>query len=298
MLWCRAGAAAQVQPTTRGAPVDPYVEVAMHLPNEVVIGGALITMVEPHRGSEHAYNRWYEDDHFYSGAMQGPWHFAGRRFVSPKRLRALRTPVVDGAVTPPDAGCYLSLYWITKGHEADSERWSYEAMDKALMPYARGFTNRTHVYTAFHRYRFARVRDEGPMKPHLALDAGFAGVVLEVIDAPSEDRLGDLERWLEEVHLASVLPGSPFGLAIVFAPVPFSQGLIDQPGTEPVKPPEGVGRRLCLLWFVDADPYRVAEEGFVERHRALEISGLGTLKFSGTFLPTKVGTDAYVDELR
>ncbi|MEY9927369.1 hypothetical protein ABH926_001994 [Catenulispora sp. GP43] len=29
------------------------------------IGSALITMVEPHPGQEHAYNRWYEDAHQY-----------------------------------------------------------------------------------------------------------------------------------------------------------------------------------------------------------------------------------------
>ena len=29
------------------------------------IGSALITMVEPHAGQEHAYNRWYEDEHPY-----------------------------------------------------------------------------------------------------------------------------------------------------------------------------------------------------------------------------------------
>ena len=51
------------------------------------IGSALITMVEPNVGHEHAYNRWYEDDHFYSGAMHGPWTFAGRRWVAPKALR-------------------------------------------------------------------------------------------------------------------------------------------------------------------------------------------------------------------
>ncbi len=35
------------------APVpDPYRAVALHLPNEVAIGGALITMVEPNPGFE------------------------------------------------------------------------------------------------------------------------------------------------------------------------------------------------------------------------------------------------------
>ena len=35
----------------------------------VKLGSMLLTLVEPHRGHEVAYNRWYERDHFYSGCM-------------------------------------------------------------------------------------------------------------------------------------------------------------------------------------------------------------------------------------
>ncbi|AJC57771.1 hypothetical protein GZL_05194 [Streptomyces sp. 769] len=42
-------------------------------------GHALITMVEPHPGHEHADNRWYEGDHFIAGAMAMPRIFAGPR---------------------------------------------------------------------------------------------------------------------------------------------------------------------------------------------------------------------------
>src|SRR5690606_13438681 len=34
------------------------------LGGEVVLGSALFTLVDPHRGHEVAYNRWYERDHF------------------------------------------------------------------------------------------------------------------------------------------------------------------------------------------------------------------------------------------
>ena len=54
--------------------------------------GALITMVQPHVGHERAYNRWYEDDHFYAGAMCMPWMMAGRRFVAARELQVLRYP--------------------------------------------------------------------------------------------------------------------------------------------------------------------------------------------------------------
>ena len=279
---------------------DPYRAVALHLPNAVEIGGALITMVEPNPGFERAYNRWYEDDHFYSGAMQGPWTFAGRRWVAPRALRERRASVADSVVQPPDAGCYISTYWVTRGHEEDNERWSYEAMDKALMPYpGRGFVERTHVYTAFHRYRFGLVRDpDGPMKPHLALDAPFGGLLVEVVDAPSPEGLAALEAWLRDTHLPAHLAGADAGAVLAFTPVPFSQGRIEQPGTKAVEPPAGVGVQLCLLWFLDGNPLDGAGAAIAAHHAGLAASGLGTLRFSGAFVPTHVGTDDYVDDLR
>jgi len=60
------------------------------LGGEIRLGSALFTLVEPHRGHEVAYNRWYERDHFYAGCMIGPWYFAGRRWVCTRELKDLR----------------------------------------------------------------------------------------------------------------------------------------------------------------------------------------------------------------
>ena len=38
----------------------------------VKLGAMLYTLVDPERGHEVAYNRWYERDHFYGGCMIGP----------------------------------------------------------------------------------------------------------------------------------------------------------------------------------------------------------------------------------
>ena len=35
----------------------------------IKLGTLLFTMVEPEKGREVEYNRWYEHDHFYSGCM-------------------------------------------------------------------------------------------------------------------------------------------------------------------------------------------------------------------------------------
>ncbi len=276
-----------------------YERLALHLPNDIGIGSALITMVEPHEGYDHEYNRWYEDDHFYSGAMHGPWVYAGRRWVTPRALRNLRPEVDDPAVRPPDAGCYISLYWSTPGHEDDMERWSFLAMAEALMPNGRGFTHRTHVYTAFHQFRFACIREgSGPMKPHLALDHPFSGLVVEVVDAADPADLDGLEGWLANEHLDSVLAGSPAVMCLAFAPREFAQGLINQPGTPPVAPTENVGRRLCLLWFLEQDPSEVFPDAFRAHHEALADHPRASLALSAPFIPTIPGTDRYVDQLR
>ena len=60
--------------------------------DEIKLGSFLLTIVEPHKGHEVAYNRWYERDHFYSGCMIGPWTLAGGRYVATKDCKALRTP--------------------------------------------------------------------------------------------------------------------------------------------------------------------------------------------------------------
>src|SRR5215470_3852758 len=72
----------------------------------VKVGSALVTMVDPNRGYEKAYNRWYERDHFYDGCMVGPFMYAGSRWVAPRPLKDLRWPAGDGnkVARPYDAG--------------------------------------------------------------------------------------------------------------------------------------------------------------------------------------------------
>src|SRR3954451_24545223 len=91
----------------------------------IKLGGALVTLVEPHRGHEVEYNRWYERDHFYAGCMIGAQTFAGQRWVATADLKALRTPAEANAVTPdPAVGSYLALYWILAGQFDDWNRWA------------------------------------------------------------------------------------------------------------------------------------------------------------------------------
>ena len=69
----------------------------------VKLGSILFTLVEPHRGYEVAYNRWYERDHFYAGCMVGPGILAGKRWVAPRAYlaRKMSPPPTEVSVFPP-----------------------------------------------------------------------------------------------------------------------------------------------------------------------------------------------------
>lgn len=144
-----------------------YGELAAVGPYGVHPGHALITMVEPHPGHEYAYNRWYEDDHYYAGAMAMPWMFAGRRWVATRDLQLLRGPERSAVAQPVTAGCYLSTYWVTDGRYDDHMRWTV-AVNKRLNRDARVYRDRTHVFTAFQDHEATVYRDgaAGPRDFH------------------------------------------------------------------------------------------------------------------------------------
>lgn len=256
------------------------------------IGSALITMVEPHPGQERAYNRWYEDDHYISGAMSMPWMFAGRRWVATRPLQLLRYPAESAVAKPVTAGAYITVYWINEGRYQDHMDWTV-AINRRLLPDGRVFQDRTHVFTSFQNYLGVVYRDGdvGPRDIH-ALNHPYAGLVVEVFDAAADQDPAALAAWLLEKHLPGRLEGSPVAMATVFEPMPL-------PGRTPtyVKPVEGVGKRITVLYFIESDP-ALDWERFAGDGAAIEASGLGRLEFAAPFIPTLPGTDMYVDQLR
>jgi hypothetical protein len=272
---------------------DPYVQMAAALPNEVGIGGALITMVEPDIGFEHAYNRWYEDDHFYAGATVGPWMFASRRWVATRDLLGLRYPTDSPIAQPVTAGCYISTYLISAGHYEDARRWGEVAMRDHLYPAGRGFDERQHIYTSFSTYEFGLVRDdEAAMQTWHAMDHPFAGLVVEVIQPDEGTTSADLAARLRD-RIPAELSGSPAAIALVFTPQPQRQssGPVKRVGSAP-----GAGRDLTLLWFLQVDP-RQCWSHFLRHQDSLRGAG-GRVTFAAPFVPTIPGTETYVDELR
>ncbi|MEH0429430.1 hypothetical protein QBB34_24535 [Streptomyces stelliscabiei] len=270
-----------------------YAELAAVGPYGVRPGHALITMVEPHPGHEYAYNRWYEDDHYYAGAMAMPWMFSGRRWVATRDLQLLRTPEKSAIAQPVTAGCYLSTYWITGGRYDDHMRWTV-AINRRLNRDARVYQDRTHVFTAFQDHEVTVYRDgaAGPRDFH-ALDHPYAGLVLQVIDAEGPEERGELLEWLRARHLPKRLAGSPAAMVTVFRPTPLPLDRMSY-----VKQVEGVDTRLTLLWFLEGDPRDCWEAYFGGLGEAVTESGLGRQELLAPFVPTVPGTDRYVDRLR
>ncbi len=273
---------------------SPYSELPAVGPYETKIGSALITMVEPNPGHEHAYNRWYEDDHFFSGAMAMPWMFSGRRWVAPKALQALRYPADSAIAQPLDAGKYISTYWITDGRYDDHLRWTV-ATNQRLLPDGRVYLDRTHVYTLpFQQYAGVSYRDEtGPRDIH-SLEYPYKGMVVEVVDAAPGVSRDELLRWLKEDRAPRVLAGSAIGMVLYFEPMPLPPDKMAY-----VKDLEGLDRRLTLLWFTEVDPREIWAERFAGGGGGSVAASRHWAGRAGRpFIPTIPGTETYEDELR
>jgi len=270
---------------------DPYYELPKVGAFEVRIGAALITMVEPHPGHDHAYNRWYEDDHYYAGALAMPWMFAGRRWVAPVELQRLRYPADSAIANPLDAGKYISTYWITDGRYEDHMRWTVST-NQRLFADGRVFQERTHVFTSFQGYRGAWYRDDaGPRDIH-SLDYPYGGLVVEVIDSADAAERERLLAWMRDERAPAFMRDSPIAMGLAFQPQPL-------PGDKQpyMKDVEGVDDRLTVLWLTDGDP-RDAWDRFAGAGDQVAASGLGRVELVAPFLPTVPGTDRYVDQLR
>ncbi|WP_424213221.1 hypothetical protein ACN20G_14695 [Streptomyces sp. BI20] len=280
-----------------GEPADPrgvehYGRLAAVGPYGVHPGHALITMVEPHPGHEYAYNRWYEDDHYYAGAMAMPWMFAGRRWVATRDLQELRYPEKSAIAQPVTAGCYLSTYWVTDGRYDEHMKWTV-GINKRLNRDGRVYQDRTHVFTSFQDHEATVYRDgaAGPRDFH-ALDHPYAGLVLQVIDAEDEAGRAELLEWLRARALPRRIAGSPVAMVTIFRPTPLPGDRMTY-----VKQVEGVDTRLTLLWFLQVDP-RDCREHFGGLDEEVAESGLGRVELVAPFIPTVPGTDRYVDQLR
>ena len=254
----------------------------------------LFTLVEPHRGHQVAFNRWYERDHFYAGCMIGPWLFAGRRFVATRALKQLRFPASSPIAAPLTAGSYLAVYWILAGHHDDHLHWSSEQVH-SLYQQGRGFAERTHVHTILANHAGTTYRDADPVPIELALDHRYEGLAAVFIDRADGVSHEALTRELEAGALRELLDGSPIASASSWLPIP-REGDVTQDAPMDLGSHAGGPERSIQLCFLESDPRDVWPR-FVDYASALDASGLGRVVLAAPLIPTSVGTDRYTDEL-
>jgi hypothetical protein len=258
--------------------------------DEIRLGSMLYTLVEPRKGHEVAYNRWYERDHFYAGCMVGPYQFAGRRYVATRPYKDLRYPV-DSSITPdPSTGSYVAVYWVLEGHHGEWNRWAVDQVNK-LHANGRMFAERDHIHTALYNYEWSQGREPDGVPVELALDHHFAGMVTVIGEHAEGATHADIDAWYRDTRLPEMMGGSDIALAARFSAMPL---LADAPSDVPRV--EGVERRFMFLFFLDGDPAD-SWPRFAEEADALKTSGLGSLLWASPFIPTVVGTDTYTDQL-
>ena len=258
----------------------------------IALGTMLFTMVEPTRGHEVAYNRWYERDHFYAGCMVGAYTFAGDRFVATRRLKDLRYPDVSPMAPDPSTGSYLALYWVLAGHHDDWNRWSVDTVT-GLHRDGRMFAERTHVHTVLYDFGWSVQATTDGTTAELALDRGYAGLVVNVGELAEGRTFGDVESWTRGTWAPEAM-SRPWGPDLVLHATPLPL-LDDAPADVPRI--ANADRRFLQLHFLDHDPADEWDEGYRRYGAALEASGVASHLWTAPFVQTVVGTDTYTAEL-
>jgi hypothetical protein len=255
----------------------------------VKLGSILFTLVEPHRGHEVDYNRWYERDHFYAGCLVGPGILAGARFVATRPYKELRQLPTTAITDDPMRGSYLALYFIERSQQDEWGTWGAKEVHR-LHKADRMFPHRDHVHTKMYRFRGGAFRDGDGVPPELALDHRFPGLVTTILEADDRDATAE---WLRDEYLPGALGNAPSAaMCLVFTPVPIPDAA---PKDIPRDPTDA--QRLLLMWFVDRDPADVWEAEFSGIAKELDATGRAKTLFAGPFIPTVPGTDTYTDQL-
>jgi len=260
--------------------------------DNVGVGTILFTLVEPHRGEEVAYNRWYERDHLYAGCMIGKGWFAGRRWVATRDLKDLRFPTDTEFLPDIDAGSYLATYWVEKGEDGPAIAWGSEQV-KWLHENDRMYEGRDHIHTLMYVHRWAYGREDDGVPPALALDHPFKGLVAVMVDRAPDSSLDarSFSGWLRDEMIPAAVADSAIALVIATTPIPLPEGA---PVFQPDNP--GQDRRTLLLCFLDQDP----REAWADVHAladAVAAGGHGSVSYAAPFVPTVPGTDTYTDQL-
>jgi len=257
----------------------------------VELGHAIFALVEPHRGHELAWNRWYERDHLIAAGGCAPWTIATQRWIATRREKALRYPAQNPICEPVSRGSFLAAIWIQSGRYDDQQRWVAEQM-AVLTANHRQFAERDVITTAAYDYLGGALRDADGVPPELALDRRYPGVVLAWTERRPNTSLEALAAWLARELLPGVIEKSPIAMALCFTPKPKAAWW---PKAAPEVP--GVGERVIVACFSEGDPAACFDERFAPLGAAIDAGGRGRTLLVAPFAPLVPGVDPPVAEL-
>ena len=256
----------------------------------VSLGHAIWAFVEPHRGHEMAFNRWYERDHLIAAGSCAPWTLSIQRWVARPAEKALRYPRDGPIADPVTRGTYLGAIWIQEGRIEEQQAWVSQQLP-IFAEHDRDFEHRDVVSTAPYDRIGCVERDADGVPPELALEHRYPGVVLTWVERREATPLEALRDWLVGTLLPARQEGSPVAMTLVFAPRP-------KPKSWPAAVPEvpGLGDRILLASFVEQPP-GACWHHFADLGPAIDGAGLGTTLLVAPFAPVTPGVDLRADDL-
>jgi hypothetical protein len=254
------------------------------------VGSTLLTLVEPHRGQEVEYNRWYERDHFYAGCLMGAGWFAGKRWVATKPLKDLRFPSETQFLPDVSAGSFLATYWVLKGMEPEAVAWG-SAQVKWLHENGRMFEGRDHIHTLIYANRWDISRDAEGVPAPLALDHPWGGLVVLMVDRNPDVDPRTSSAWLRDEVIPAAMADTPWALTVGLSPIPLPK---EAPVFQPPNP--GEENRMALMCFTDTDP-RQCWDVFERVAATISARDQASVSYAAPFIPTIMGTDTYTDQL-
>lgn len=259
--------------------------------DHLVLGHALITMVEPEPATVAAYNRWYETDHFLSGVLTGPGAFAGRRYLATRGLKSVRFPADSPVASPLDTGSFLAIYWIEEGQLDAHCTWGFPEAAR-LAGLGRMRSDRTHVSTAYYDLVGATGRGARPVPVELALHHPYPGIVVVWTEGTGDPTAH--ESWATELRAALTADGAPTGQAVTFRPVRLPDPLPQMPGSIIGAPDRDLLVHVC---FVDDDLRRRWRDLSLGLQAQFARTDAVDVRLVAPFLPSVTGTDRYLDQL-
>ncbi len=255
------------------------------------LGHAIFALVEPHRGHEIAWNRWYERDHLIAAGTCAPWTIATQRWIATRREKTLRYPEANPICDPVTRGSFLAAIWIQKGRYVDQQLWVADQL-KVLAANDRNFDQRDVITTAAYDHLGGAQRDADGVPPELALHRAYPGVVLIWTERRPGHSLDALADWLARELLPGAIEKTEIAMAVCFTPKPKAPWW---PKAAPEVP--GVGERVLVACFVESEPAACFERRFAGLGAAIDAGGRGRTLLVAPFAPLVPGVDPPVDLL-